>query len=149
MSEDAREAELRGLAGRYQVCWDSFPEWSQIDGERKQTGIVVELYGTHDRPDATPTAGCKHCIPVLQALLSIAEFAPGEGNSPLASIRAHSGIEYATERSGRPDIVVSLTMTPDEGRADAQAIASCLASVKTRLELLGACERTWRPPRIG
>ena len=139
------ERQLHQLAQRYKVCWDSFPEWSQANGERKQTGIVLELYGTHDRPDATPTAGCRHCIPVLQALLSLADFIVRGQDERLVSVRAHSGLEYATERAGRPDIVVALTITPREGDADAQIIARCLAELKARLESLGACERTWKP----
>ena len=39
------EAELRRLVERYRVCCDTFPEWSQMNSERYQTGVVVELYG--------------------------------------------------------------------------------------------------------
>lgn len=136
--------ELRGLVERHRVCWESYPEFSRIDQERRQTGILVELYGTHDQPSVLPTAGCKHCIPVLQALLSIAEFAVN-GAEALASVRAHSGIEYATERGGRPDIVVTLTFSGAPSAS--HRIDTAVAEVRTRLSQLGASARSWKSPR--
>lgn len=140
---DTAEAALRTLVERFRVCWDTFPEWSRIGGERKQTGTVVELYGTHDLPGVVPTAGCKHCIPVIQALLAIADQAVSGAREDLVSIRAHSGIEYAVERGARPDIVVALTfgLTGSEPGASAQEPPD---DVKRRLLRLGASERSWR-----
>ena len=54
------DAKLRTLVERYQVCWQSFPEWSRVHDERKQTGVSIELYGTHEATGVVPTAGCKH-----------------------------------------------------------------------------------------
>jgi hypothetical protein len=95
-----------------------------------------------------PTAGCKTCIPVLQALLAIADFVvPDEWHEALDTVRAHSGIQYATERGGRPDIVVAITMIPRrDARPDPDSIARCLVDVRQRLTVLGACERSWREP---
>ena len=55
MTTDSSDSAIRSLVERYKVCWDSFPEWAQTNGERKQTGVVVELYGTHDAPGIVPT----------------------------------------------------------------------------------------------
>jgi hypothetical protein len=137
------EAEIRALVERYRVCWDTFPEWSQTNHERHQTGVVVELYGTHDRPSAPPTAGCKNCIPVLQAVLKIAEVVVRELREPIVSIRAHSGIEYATERGGRPDIVVALTLSAPDGKMGPE-LERALATVRKSLTTLGASKRAWR-----
>ena len=142
-AEGATETTLRSLVDRYKVCWDSFPEWSQIDGERRRTGAVVELYGTHDQPGVVPTAGCKHCIPVIQALLAVADHVVGSAREELMSIRAHSGIEYAVERGARPDIVVALTFGPSD-RAPVTGAEAALEDVRNRLRRLGASERSWR-----
>ena len=139
--------DLQEAVKRFEVCWEATPEFAGIDRDRMQTGFVVELYGTHDRKDVVPTAGCKHCIPVLQALLDIADYAVSETwRDALDNVRAHSGLEYARERGGRPDVVVAITMIPrQQGRADVNAIGRCLSGVTERLALLGACERSWRP----
>jgi len=140
------EAVLRALVERFRVCWDSFPEWSQIGGERKQTGAVVEIYGTHDVQGIVPTAGCKHCIPVIQALLAIADHVVSDAGDALVSIRAHSGIEYAVERGARPDIVVALTFGPP-GAEPGASVETPLDEVRKRLRGLGASERSWRGGR--
>jgi hypothetical protein len=139
-------SQLKQDVERFEVCWESFPELSGANHQRRAIGFMIELYGTHDRTDVVPTAGCIHCIPVLQALLQIAEFVvPDDWRDSLDALRAHSGIEYAKERGGRPDVVVAITMIPRrEGDPDANAIARCLAGVKQRLEELGTCERSWR-----
>jgi hypothetical protein len=138
--------ELRRSVERFKVCWEAFPEMAGTNHDHRQIGFFVELYGTHDRTDVVPTAGCKDCIPVLQGLLAIADFiVPDEWRDALDAIRAHSGIEYATERGGRPDIVVSITMIPGrDRRPEASAITACLEAVKQRLRRLGAGERSWR-----
>lgn len=139
-------ARLQESVKRYEVCWETFPELAGTNQEREPVGFVIELYGTHNRSDIVPTAGCMHCIPVLQALVEIADFVvPAPWRDALDALRAHSGIEYAKERGGRPDVVVAITMIPrQDGKLDSDAIAQCLASVKERLEQLGTCERSWR-----
>lgn len=137
------EAKLGSLVERYKICWESFPEWSRIGAERRQTGAVVEIYGTHDITGVVPTAGCEHCFPVMQALLAIADHVVEPVRKQLTSIRAHSGIEYAVERGARPDIVVALTFgSPEVGSAEAPPPVD---EVRKRLEGLGASERSWRP----
>lgn len=143
MATETPENAIRSLVERYKVCWDSFPEWSQSNGERKQTGVVVELYGTHDASGIVPTAGCKHCIPVIQALLAIADQVADAGREQLMSIRAHSGIEYAVERGARPDIVVALTFARPTQPAGVSATGAP-EGVRERLRALGAAERSWR-----
>lgn len=141
----AKQTELRALVERYRVCWEAFPEWSRVASERRQSGLVIELYGTHEESGARPSAGCRRCIPVLQALLSIADFVAEDINGTLAAIRAHSGIEYATERGGRPDVVVSLTLTAPEGHASTESQAA-LNLLRRRLSGLGVSERAWHGP---
>lgn len=143
------EEELKDAVNRFQVCWESFPELSVTNHERRQVGFVVELYGTHNLSNVVPTAGCKHCIPVMQALLAIADFAvPDAWRENLDVLRAQSGIEYANERGGRPDIVVAITMIPRHpGESDGDAATRCLADIRARLQQLGVCERSWRNTR--
>jgi hypothetical protein len=137
--------ELRQSVERFKVCWEAFPEMAGANHELRQIGFFVELYGTHDQPNVVPTAGCRYCIPVLQALLAIADFVvPDDWREALDAVRAHSGIEYANERGGRPDIVVAVTMIPRRNRVpDLNAIASCLDAIRRRLQDLGANERSW------
>lgn len=145
-SVDLITTRLRDHARRFEVCWEAFPELSGANHERKPVGFVIELYGTHNRADIVPTAGCKHCIPVLQALLEIADFVVDEPwRNALEALQAHSGLEYAKERGGRPDVVVGITLIPRRGgQPDVSAIAPCLEVVKERLLQIGTCERAWR-----
>jgi hypothetical protein len=133
---------------RFQVCWEILPELAGTSHERRPIGFNVELYGTHDRPDTTPTAGCRHCLPVLHALLELAEFiVPDPWRDSLEAIRARSGLEYATERAGRPDVVVVVTVLPRsivERELEASVLAGCRRDVEKRLMDVGAAERSWR-----
>ena len=142
MANAGSDAAIQSLVDRYKVCWDSFPEWSRTNDERKQSGVIVELYGTHDTPGVVPTAGCRHCIPVIQALLTIADDVAERARDRLVSIRAHSGIEYAVERGARPDIVVALAFAPF-GAASPSA-TGLPEEVRARLRELGIAERRWR-----
>jgi hypothetical protein len=147
MANDDSANELRRLTERFKVCWDVFPEFSGTNHQRVQTGFTVELYGTHERDDVSPTAGCRHCIPVLQALLTLADYVvPPAWRAALESIRAHSGLEYAVERDGRPDVVVAVTLLPAAAPAASTAISQCLADIRGRLLEIGAAERSWRVP---
>ncbi len=142
MTSTEQDPKLRALVERYKVCWQVYPEWSRIGGERRQTGVAIELYGTHEPTGIVPTAGCKHCIPVMQALLTIADDLSLLAGRQLLSVRAHSGIEYALERGARPDIVVTLafgaaTDGPGGWEAPVQAAGA-------RLRALGVRERSWR-----
>jgi hypothetical protein len=144
------DTELRRSIERFKVCWETFPEMAGTNHARHPIGFSVELFGTHDRSDIVPTAGCKDCIPVLQALLGIADaVVPDEWRDAVDRVRAHSGIEYATERGGRPDIVVTITMIPQRDRPpDPSAMAECRRAVTDRLRALGASERSWRAPPV-
>ena len=150
VSSNDPHSQIVENAKRFKVCWETFPEFSGTNHERKETGFTVELYGTSDRSDVVPTAGCRHCIPVLQALLSLADYiVPDAWHDALDSVRARSGLEYAVERAGRPDVVVAVTVLPRGTGAipgDPKSIAQCLAEIKTRLAELGASERSWREP---
>jgi hypothetical protein len=145
MSTENTPSALRDAVRHFEVCWDVFPELSTANHVRTQIGFTVELYGTNHLRGVVPTAGCKHCIPVLRALLAIADFVvPDAWRQALSAVRAHSSIEYAKERGERPDIVVAITMLPPgEGPADDRN-TQCLAAVKARLQQLGASERSWR-----
>lgn len=140
MLNETELEKLRATVVRFRVCWEARPEWSRIGSERKQTAVVVELFGTHDEEGVVPTAGCRHCIPVLQGLLSIAEaILPDAWRDAVYGLRAHSGIQYAAERAGRPDIVVTITLAPD----DPADFPRCRDAVVSELTRLGAAERSW------
>jgi hypothetical protein len=145
MTASRTSGELQDAVRRFEVCWEAFPELGGTHPDRKQVGFVIELYGTHNRTDVVPTAGCQHCIPVMQALLNIADYVvPADWRDSLDGLRAHSGIEYARERGERPDIVVAITMVPRRrGQPDDSARVECLTSIKERLQQLGTHERSW------
>lgn len=86
------------------------------------------------------TAGCRHCIPVLQALLVIADALADAAGQQVRSVRAHSGIECAVERGERPDIVVAMSLEPSANDM-ATGCETPVRALRARLEQLGVCQR--------
>src|SRR5215471_17462746 len=63
---------LRELVRRFRVCWEVWPEYIFVGREKRQTGFVLELSGTHVPGVEHPTPGCRHCQEVFAALQFIA-----------------------------------------------------------------------------
>src|SRR5262245_27952467 len=65
--------ELKELVKKYQVCWEVWPEYLMVDGNKQQVGFELVLAGAHQE-GAHPTPGCPKCLDLFQHLKRIANW---------------------------------------------------------------------------
>lgn len=72
-------AILVELVERFHVCWETVPEFSLLESQRRQIGFALELYGNHDSSAEHPAETCIHCQNVFGSLHVIADWALPRG----------------------------------------------------------------------
>lgn len=137
----------RGLVRKYRICWEVSPEYAYVDGERREIGYVVGLYGTHDEVHRTPSPGCPECAPVQRALESIvAHVVPGEGRDSFYDVVVNrSSLQYSKSRGERPDVSATISILHRKGvnRPIDECESVCLKEIVAKLREVGACEGRW------
>lgn len=77
MTTAALNTKLRSAIAEYGVFWQVWPQFDATGGERRLTGLEVELIGSHpSEPHVDPA--CRMCRYVRAFLLGIAEIMTGE-----------------------------------------------------------------------
>ncbi|MBI4442587.1 MAG: hypothetical protein HY649_04355 [Acidobacteria bacterium] len=131
----------------YRVCWEVWPEYIALNGEKRQIGFVLELVGTHEPGVEHPTPGCDHCLRVFGALQAIAEYIlPKETRPSRYEIEVYDqAIRYSPKRRNRPDVILQIKILHRQGfeRPLDECEIRCLTEMKQRLRDLGACEAQW------
>ena len=139
-------ASLAELVGRYQICWEVWPELLFVNHKQQQVGFQLELSGAHDF--AGHHGGyCSSCRQVFQALHAIVDhILPPEGRPSRYEVGPYEqALRYSPVRGNRPDVMLTVRVLHREGFAqpvDACEVR-CLEEMKSRLRQLGACERRW------
>jgi hypothetical protein len=67
-------AALVGLVQRFQVDWEAWPEVVLDEDEKRRTGFVLELHGSHEPGIEHSARGCYRCQRVFLALRAIADW---------------------------------------------------------------------------
>ena len=148
-SNEDKERNIRALVERFRVCWEVWPEYMIVRGEKRQIGYVLEISGTHEPGVEHPTPGCEHCVRVYNALQTIAEhIIPQERRPSRHDIGIFdAAIHYSRKRRERPDISLTIRIlhrTGFEQPVD-ECENKCLNEMKAHLRELGAFEGRWIP----
>ena len=56
VSSEDKELNIKELVERFRVCWEVWPEYRIVRGEKRQIGYALELSGTHE-------PGVEHDVP--------------------------------------------------------------------------------------
>ncbi len=99
----------------YGVFWQHWPEFEQIDGERRLVGLEVELIGSHDSNNNHLDPSCRMCHHVRLVLLGIADLIVqalrGIENSLTYNVDSHSNsILCLTALGNRAAVSVSVNL---------------------------------------
>jgi hypothetical protein len=78
MATPALNSRVQSLAIEYGVFWQLWPQFEQIDGERRLVGYEVELIGSHTSDLNHIDPACPACRHVRSVLLALADLVPGE-----------------------------------------------------------------------
>lgn len=141
---------LTDLVQRYEVCWETWPKYSQVDGQG-QVGFELELCGTHEAVDHSGP-GCPACRRIYNALLSVAGWALAqEERFSLHVVGPYDQkVRYSLAHGNRPDIALKLKVF-HQRHSDQQAgdcEQRCLNEIREHLAQLGASERHWKSPKL-
>ncbi len=143
----ATPSSLADLVGRFQVCWEVWPEYAIVRGEHRQIGFAVVLAGTHERGVAHPVPGCTHCHAVFEALQEIAlSVLPCDDRPSVHRVSGYDqAIHFPPSRRHRPEVVLTIRILHrgDVERPVDECEVRCLAEIKDRLRALGASEGQW------
>lgn len=146
-SNEDKELEMKELVERYRVCWEVWPEYTSVRGERRQIGFALELSGTHEPGVEPPLPGCEHCIRVYNALQTIAShIIPQERRPSRHDIGIYDpAIHYSPQRRWRPDVSLTVRILHRSGFEQPvdECENKCLNEMKTHLRKLGAAEGRW------
>jgi hypothetical protein len=147
LSTDQTASFLAGFVGRYQVCWEVWPEYLMVGGKERQVGFELELTGTPEPGSDHVGPGCPACRRVYAALRAIADWIlPKEERPSRYEVGPYEqALRYSTVRGSRPDVTLSVKVLHRRGfdQPVEQCEVRCLEEMKQRLRRLEACERQW------
>lgn len=133
--------QAKEIVARHAVHWEVWPEIEIYQGKRRQSGLRVELHGTHHRPAHVPSPGCDECERVYLALARVSRAV-----MPASCPGVHVQVEPFDRElhfppGGRPDKVVLLVIRL-LFQGSGEAALTCLRSIEAALRLLGATPGT-------
>lgn len=142
---------LRELIERFQICWEVWPEYVMVRGERRQIGFVLELSGTFEPAPDYPYPDWVARQRVYAALRRIAEaILPQEKRPSGYKINPYDqAYHYSRRRGNRPDVTVAVRILHRQGfdRPVDACEVRCLEEMKQHLRDLGADEAQWTARR--
>lgn len=138
---------LKELVERYKVCWESYPIWNVTAEGKVQTGIELDLFGTHDHPTTLSMPGCDECDTVYRALLTIGQaILPAEDPLSRSVIEPYDvSIDFSPRRHMREDVRLTIDIIHREhfdAPVDESEIRS-LSEMKEKLKELGVRADSW------
>ena len=139
-----RDEELRQIVSRHKVYWQAWPELMMCGTERRQVGFRLALFGTHDRPEAHPVAGCSECWRVYKDLHELARALFPEEERESAY---HIGIFDASLvfSGSRRDVLLTIKISHRHAfdRPVDACELRCLAEMQEKLLSLGSPRDKW------
>ena len=147
MDEKNSKAEMEHLVQRFRVCWEVNREQAVVDGNLRDIGFDLDLYGTHEPGTDHVTPGCEHCHRVQSALRQIAEWIlPREERPSTYEISVENqSLIYSPRRRNRPEVRVTIRILHRSGFEQPidDCELRCLADMKQALIDIGACKSAW------
>src|SRR5215472_10027490 len=147
LNGNAVPTKLKQEVARFQVCWETLPDYYCVKGQRRQIGFVLVLAGTHEASVEHPEPGCEHCRNVRRALRAVAEWIlPKERRDSAYDITPYDqAIHYDPSRRFRPEVTLQIGIRHRSGfdRAVDACEVRCRNEISQKLRALGAREGRW------
>lgn len=140
---------VKDLVKRYRVCWDVWADYVYVKGEKRHTGFILELSGTHEKGVDHYEIGCEHCLHVYRALRTIAEYIlPKETRPSRYEVSIFdSAVHFTRKRENRAEICLKIKVVHHSGFEQPvdRCQVRCLTEMEAALKAVGAYEGDWRP----
>ena len=146
---------LADLVKRYQVCWETWPEYSMIGGQERQTGFELELSGTHESATQHIGRGCPACRQIYGALHAVTgSVLPRQTQPSMYQIGPYGvALRYSAVRGSGPNgiltakidlaLKVRVVQLARFDQSDGRCEMRGLRETKEKLSELGTGERQW------
>jgi hypothetical protein len=142
-SEETIE-QLRELTHEHRVCYEVWPEYLMLQGQRVQVGFQLELCGIRQCEGEPLTPGCQYCYKTFVDLRKIAEWImPQERRPSRYEISIFDGaIHSVSKRRFRPEVVLNMKIVHREGfdQPVDKCEELCLKEMRQKLRELGVPE---------
>jgi hypothetical protein len=145
MATPALNSRVQSLVSEYGVFWQCWPQFEQINGERRLLGFEVELIGSHTSDLNHVDPACRSCRQVRAVLLVIADLMPGEltlrRNSVTYDIDSHSNSIVCLPALGNRSAVSVSIYVSSNGSNGPSFETDLLNEIKTFLNRWGIHQR--------
>jgi hypothetical protein len=143
----AQLEQFKQLVKKYRICWEVWPEYLMVAGNKRQVGFELVLVGAHEE-GTHPTPGCPKCLDLFQHLKEIASWLlPDVERQSMYEIETYdSSIHRAVKRRLRPEVMPSLKILHRQGYdqpVDACEV-DCLNEMQDKLKNIGAQRDVWQ-----
>ncbi|MCB0219833.1 MAG: hypothetical protein KDH09_09080 [Chrysiogenetes bacterium] len=139
--------ELHLLVRQHKVVYEVRPNLNYTQGNAREIGFDVTLYGTHVQPAHPPDPGCHECAQVWRDLSKIARAAipPDDHESRSAIAPFDQLLHESAARNFRYDVELTIEVRHRKHFLDpADASEShTVKAIVNALKELGAQEHTW------
>ena len=139
---------LQELIERHQVCYEVWPEYLMVKGQKVKVGFALELYGTHEHGESRMLPGCERCIGTFKDLRQIADYImPKEERASRYEIEPYDGaLREAATRKFRAEVELRMNILHRHGfdQPVDDCEERCLKEMREKLAGLGVPHGKWR-----
>lgn len=138
---------VKQLVTEHQVCYEVWPEYLMVQGNKVQVGFSLELCGTHGHERSQPLPGCSQCYQVYEDLRRIADWIkPREKRPSYYEIQPYDrALHQSIRRRFRSEVSLTIRILHRQGfdRPVDECEELCLKEMREKLAELGVLEGRW------
>ena len=144
---------LRDLVQKHQVCYEIWPDFLIVGGEKRKVGFEIKLFGVDGHRSAHLLPGCMHCMETYGDLRRIATWILPKEERPTGYEieRFDQAFHESPKRRLRNDVGLSIEIYPRHGfdQPVDSCEEACLREVQESLRRLGVSQGEWPSSPIG
>lgn len=143
---------LKSLIEKHRVCYEVWPMYLMVKGEKEKVGFELMLSGTNDHEGGQAVPGCEHCRETFDDLRQVAEWImPREERASRYEIDPYDhSFHSAPKRKFRTEVALSIMILHRHGfdQPVDDCEERCLKEMLAKLAELDTPEGEWRSDRV-
>lgn len=145
--------QLRDLVKKHQVCYEVWPDFLIVGGEKTKVGFEIQLFGVDEHASAHLLPGCKHCLETYGDMRQIATWIlPTEERLSGYEIEPFDqAFHESPKRRLRNEVALSIKIFHRHGfdQPVDRCEEVCLKDLQDNLRRLGIPRGSWQSSSIG
>jgi hypothetical protein len=139
--------ELQDLVRKYRVCYEVWPEYLMVDGQKTHVGFELELCGACEQGHGHFSPVCESCQRTFEDLRQLASRIVPDGEGAVrCEIQPYDrAIHETPKRQFRPEVILTLKILHQCGfdQPVDRCEELCLKEMRKELADLGVPEGSW------